>query len=258
MNTSDTSNSYACVLILPVFNEAVIIEQSLRVLLESAGVIFDTIPSWKIVVVDNGSSDDTLTVARGFAEDHPAITVLSCPRPGRGTAIKKAVETFRVASIYCYCDIDIPIDACDMARLMAPIQKGEADIVIPRRCGSRPAVRRILTALYRMLCAVLFHLSYHDVQAGVKAFSGRAATLMLETCREDGYFLDTEFVVMAQKKELIVREMSITWVERRYHIRKSKISPFRDSLIALMALMRIQQGGKAWRNTARNGGGYHV
>lgn len=258
MNTSDTSHPYACVLIMPVFNEAVIIEQSLRVLLESAGMIFENIPSWKIVVVDNGSNDDTLAVARGFAEDHNTVTVLSCPRPGRGTAIKKAVETFRAASIYCYCDIDIPIDACDLARLMGPIQKGGVDIVIPRRCGSRPAVRRILTTLYRILCGALFHLAYHDVQAGVKAFSNRAAVLMLETCREDGYFLDTEFVVMAQKKGLVVHETPIAWVERRYHIRKSKISPLRDSFIALKALMRIQQRGKAWRNTARDGGRHTV
>ncbi|MBI4253155.1 glycosyltransferase [Candidatus Uhrbacteria bacterium] len=239
MNQPGERYDYACVFVLPVFNEATIVEQSVTLLMEGACHSFGPEERWKIVVIDNGSTDDTLAIAHRFAQDHKTITVLSCPRPGRGNAIKKALSTFQSSQMYCYLDIDIPIDTHDIARVMAPIVEGRADMVIPRRCGSRPLVRRLLSLCYRALFFSFFHLPYGDVQAGVKVFSRRIASLILEACNEEGYFLDTECVVIARNRGYAIQEVPIAWIEKRYANRKSKISPIRDSVLALRALARI-------------------
>lgn len=227
-------------IILPVFNEATIIEKAVAFLKDDIEQIVHHGRPYKICIVDNGSTDGTGVRALACAEGDELICVRSCNRKGRGQAIRKILNEFPHASLYCYIDIDIPLDPRDIGHMIAILDRGEADIVLPRRTGPRPLVRRMLSTGYRGILSALFGVSCHDVQAGAKAFTQTGAHILRYAHdAEDGYFLDTEFIVRATLAGLRIREVPMHWIEQRYRERKSKISPIRDSFHALHALYRI-------------------
>lgn len=223
--------------ILPVLNESEVLEQSARALEQ---VLEKKLPStnrWTIVIVDNGSNDATAAIARKLERASKRISFLSIRTAGRGNALRMAVKNFD-AKIYMYSDIDLPFDLEEIDRLLMPIERSEADITIVKRIGVRPFFRRLFSFFFRAITFFLLKISVADPQAGAKVFSRKAAEF-LQQCKEDGYFLDTEFLAVAQKNRVRICEIPVVWIEQRYANRKSKVRPFVDSVSAFHALIRI-------------------
>lgn len=236
---SDESPEQDYVFILPVFNEAAIIAKALSFLVSLLDTNFPPPLYWGIVVVDNGSHDGTYEIAHRSALVDSRISVLECLSRGRGNAIKKAIDSHSTSRVFCYLDIDIPIEEKTLVSMIDMIERGAADIVIVRRLGTRPYVRALLSFCYRVITYSLYRQPYADPQAGVKAFTGRAALFLSTRCAEQGYFLDTEFIVGAQRSGFRISEISGQWIEQRFTDRVSKVRPIRDSVAAVRALLRI-------------------
>ncbi|OIP97550.1 hypothetical protein AUK40_02840 [Candidatus Wirthbacteria bacterium CG2_30_54_11] len=226
------------VFIIPVLNESSIIGRSLHILDSAIRQGKSKFGECTIVVADNGSSDDTgARVTAVMAELQTPVVYQHIPDRGRGIAIRLVLERVRARN-YCYLDADLPLELTALPGLLEPIQEGRADITVLSRRGQRPFFRRILTGLMKKINSTLLHLDFDDCQSGVKAFSSRAAELMKQ-CREPGYFLDTEFLSLAQSQNLRIHQEPTPWIERRYPERQSKVRPVKDSLQALSAQKRI-------------------
>ena len=106
-------------IVLPVFNEAHMLEQSVTKLHK---YLASNLPyKWRIVIADNG----TATIARWLAERHPEIRLLQLPEKGRGRALKQAWMSSR-ADILAYMDIDLSTNLDSFKLMIAPLITGDA------------------------------------------------------------------------------------------------------------------------------------
>lgn len=227
--------------IIPIFNEAQIIQESARLLVQFFSETEQSHASeWTIVIADNGSTDNAARFAEeleGMSNHSVRVVYYVLDERGRGNALRTIVSRYD-ADNYYYIDADIPLELADFSTLIAALETGNHDVIVGRRGGARPLLRKILTWALRFGITVLFDASFSDAQCGVKGFTNRAARIFV-TCRERGYFLDTEFLVGAAREQLRVGEIPIRWIDARYPNRKSKINSVRESWRAVCALVRI-------------------
>jgi glycosyltransferase involved in cell wall biosynthesis len=199
-------------LIIPALNE----EPSIaRVLAELPAGLY-----WRILVVDNGSTDRTAKLARAAG-----ATVLEEPRRGYGSACLRALETLDPRTeIVVFMDADasdVPAEAADLIR---PILENRADLVIgSRTLGSSEAGalaphqrfgNRLATALIRLL----YGHRYTDL-GPFRAI--RASSLRALQMRDRGYGWTIEMQIQALRQRLRVAEVPVSY---RRRIGRSKIS----------------------------------
>ncbi len=236
MDNTTEKSTIELLFIIPTLNEESIIESSLTDLYAAIHHYKD----WHILVVDNGSEDNTVALVKKFAELHHShrISVTSISKKGRGHALRHAITTFP-AQISLYIDADLPIHLDNLPTFLEPLQKNTADLVIGKRTGKRPLIRRLLTHAHMFMTKILLGFSYTDIQSGIKAWNAQMGQHITNSCIEGGYFLDTEMVAHAHVTNLRIFESPIDWIETRYPERKSKVRLGRDSIGALSALFRI-------------------
>lgn len=230
------------VFIIPVYNEAPIVEQSIRLLYTWLVSHWENrTKDWKIVLADNGSTDNTKEIVSKLkTEFGNRIDYFFVSVAGRGNTLRKTVEHY-AANIYFYTDVDVPVELEHIPAILEPVEREATDVVVGKRNGERPLLRRLLTWGLRQINFLLFNVSFSDVQCGAKAFNKKAAGTLICKCLENGYFLDSEFLILSRTSGLRVAEVPIQWIETRYSDRASKIRPLRDSFRAFRALWRIRQ-----------------
>lgn len=227
------------IFILPVLNEEAILAHTTDLLYAFLHAKWNKKNAhWKIVIVDNGSTDNTAQIAQQLRQRDPEhIDYLFTPVPGRGQALQKAVQAY-TANIYLYVDVDLPMQLTGIEAMLRPLEQHAADVVVGKRHGSRPLIRRVLTRFLYWCNIILFDLPVHDAQCGIKAFRSSAIPALL-ACQEQGYFLDTELLVRAASSGRVVQEINVEWIERRFQQRTSKVRLIRDSQRAVQALYRL-------------------
>ena len=225
--------------IVPVYNEAEVLEAAIRQLHQAlAGQLAGQ--DFKIIIAANGSTDDTNAIGRRLSQElGPGVEFCLCQSKGRGKALRETISKYR-ARHYLYIDVDLPCDLTDLPGVLAPLSQG-ADVVTSRRTGYRPALRRAMTWGLRHLNRLVFGVRISDSQCAIKALSPAAARVLLEDCQQNGWFLDTELVVLATCRGLKVSEVPIHWIERRFPERASKVRPWRDTVAAMTALRQIRR-----------------
>jgi len=227
-------------IIIPAYNEAAIIDRSVNLLANFLSTEEKNKNlNWKIVVADNGSNDNTKEKIEGLKQifDEKIIYFLVTQK-GRGHALKETIQNFPSKNYLCI-DADIPTEPFAINDLFHPLESNLADISVGFRVGKRPLIRRLLTFTLRAVNRLFLDLKIHDSQCGIKAFNTKGSKILVEKCFENGYFLDTEFLITARRFGLCVEEVKIPWIETRYIERKSKVNIFSDSKKALGALSRI-------------------
>ncbi len=119
-------------IVIPVYNERVALEASLRRL---HGFLTATFPfSWRIIIADNASSDGTLAIARRLSYELSGVEVLHLPAKGRGRALRAAWSASG-ARVVAYMDVDLSTDLAALLPLVAPLLSGHSDLAIGTRLG---------------------------------------------------------------------------------------------------------------------------
>jgi hypothetical protein len=132
----------------------------------------------------------------------------------------------------------LPLELDDIGRLLQKLDEG-ADLVVSRRQGHRPWKRRLMTWSLRQLNRLAFGLRVSDSQCSVKALSPAAVRVLVNDCKENGWYLDTELVVLAHRRGLHFAEVPIHWIEQRFDRRHSKVSMVSDTVRFMLALREI-------------------
>jgi rSAM/selenodomain-associated transferase 2/rSAM/selenodomain-associated transferase 1 len=204
------THSDKVVVIIPALNE----EQAIA-------HVLNAIPSWvsQVVVVDNGSTDRTAEVAASHG-----ATVVREPRRGYGTACLTGTAALDQVHTVVFIDGDFSDDSREMARLVSPIARNEADLVIgsrelgPRERGALSVQQRFGNALACSMIRMLFGVRYTDL-GPFRAI--RYAALARLGMTEGAYGWTVQMQVRAAHVGLRVTEVPVSY---RRRIGESKIS----------------------------------
>ncbi len=200
---------------IPVYNEEVRLAASLpklhRFLGEHCRYPFE------VVVADNASTDRTLEVARSFAATHQAVSVMHLEEKGRGRAVKHSWSVSR-ADILSYMDVDLATDLAAFPPLIEALLGGGHDIAVGSRrlkpsLTTRGLKREIISRCYMLLVKTLFQTKFSDAQCGFKAITRSAATALLPLVEDNGWFMDTEVLILAEKLGYRIFDLPVRWVD---------------------------------------------
>src|SRR5436305_441207 len=232
-------------IVVPVYNEEAGLERSVRRLHR---FLTDGFPfSWRIVVADNASTDATPVVAARLARELPGVSVLLLDRKGRGHALRAAWSASR-APVVCYMDVDLSTDLRALLPLVAPLVSGHSDVSIGTRLARGARVvrgpkRELISRSYNRLLHATLGARFSDAQCGFKAVRADAVGGLLGGVRDDGWFFDTELLVLAQRRGLRIHEVPVDWVDDP----DSRVDIMRTAVGDLRGVARLLVGGRLAR-----------
>ncbi|HEX4690180.1 MAG TPA: dolichyl-phosphate beta-glucosyltransferase [Solirubrobacteraceae bacterium] len=203
--------------------------------------------SWRIVIADNASADRTPAIAAELAGSLPRVEVLRLPEKGRGRALRAAWSASD-ATVLAYMDVDLSTDLRALLPLVAPLLSGHSDLAIGTRLApgarvTRGPKRELISRGYNRILHATLGARFSDAQCGFKA--GRADVLrrLLPRVRDDGWFFDTELLVLAQRSGLRIHEVPVDWIDDP----DSRVRLVRTACDDLRGVARLALGGQVWR-----------
>ena len=227
------------VLVIPTLNERGYIEEMLTGSIKLLDPLFK---NYLIVVVDASSTDGTDAIVRGIMKGHPQVRLLQRKRRGqRGADVMYGMSKYR-SRLYSYVDVDLAPSLHYLKKLLALHDEG-FDLVTGSRyldasVTNRPPLRRFVSKCYNSMINVVFGDEVKDHQIGFKLFDDVAFDLMRKECRERHWAWDPEAVLVAHYNHLRIKEVPISWTERR-NTRTSIRRLSKDILIFTPSLFRM-------------------
>ena len=228
-------------IVIPVLNEERALPGSVATLRE---FLRDAIPNqWRIVIADNGSDDSTPEVGRGLSEEHPDVAYLRLEQRGRGRALRRAWLESQ-ADLVSYMDVDLSTDLSAFPPLVQALEDGY-DLAIGSRLAKESTVRlrslkrEVISRSYNLLIKAMFFTGFSDAQCGFKAMTSAAARALLPHVQDQGWFFDTELLILAEKRGFRIRDIPVTWTDDP----DTRVKVVRTALDDLKGLLRLRFGG---------------
>jgi glycosyltransferase involved in cell wall biosynthesis len=229
--------------VMPAFNEAAMLESSVRDVttgLRARGEPFE------VIVVENGSTDGTLDVARRIVAANSAVRALHRPIADYGAALRAGLLEARgdvvVNFDVDYYDLAFLADAVTLVRA----DHGPAIVVASKRSAGasdeRPLLRRLVTRGFGTVLHLGFGLGVSDTH-GMKAMRRAAVEPLAAECRFGVDLFDTELILRAERAGLTVAELPAHVEERR----PARTSIWARVPRALWGLVRLRVAIKGWR-----------
>jgi dolichyl-phosphate beta-glucosyltransferase len=226
-------------IILPAYNESARIAATLDRILAHA-----TRRGWnvEVLVVNDGSTDDTAEIVRGYATRHPVLRLLENPgNRGKGFSVRNGMLHAK-GDILLFSDADLssPIEEAD--KLSAAMAEG-ADVAIGSRWVDRrlqirrqPLYRRLFGRIFNLALRMILGLQFKDTQCGFKAFTRRCAQTIFPLQKIERWGFDPELLYLAKKFGFTVREVPVAWSHRE----GTRIHPLRDGIRMFGELLRVR------------------
>jgi glycosyltransferase involved in cell wall biosynthesis len=226
-------------IIIPAYNESQRISASLDKI-----IAFMTEQHWlaEILVINDGSRDNTAEIVRQYAKTNPAVRLIENPgNRGKGYTVRNGMSQ-ATGDVMLFTDADLssPIEEC--RKLFAAIQAG-ADVAIGSRwlqaelqTERQPLHRQFFGRIFNFLLRVTLGLKYKDTQCGFKAFTRRAAQTLFARQRIERWGFDPEILYLALKYGFRVSEVPVAWA----HDDRSKINPVTDGMKMFFEMLRIR------------------
>jgi dolichyl-phosphate beta-glucosyltransferase len=224
----------AFTVILPCYNEAERLPGTLQALRAHLSADPGEV---EVLVVDDGSTDATVSVAEAVAAVDRRVRVLSY-RPNRGKGF--AVRTGMLAAqgdLVVFTDADGSYQPSDLDRIVAALD--QAPVAIGTRAGgaSGPIARRAASRVFNLAIRGALGLPFGDTQSGLKGFRRAAAQQIFRQARVDGFAFDVEALWLARQLSLEVTEVGVEAMERQ----GSKVQMVADALKMLGEVWTIRQ-----------------
>ena len=225
-------------LVIPAYNEGDRLASGLQRLMSQ-------VPreGTEIIVVNDGSSDDTAEIAKHQLASWPQASVLSLNQnSGKGAAVKAGVVKARGNSI-AFMDADMATDLNDLNALLGALE--HSHVAVGSRShnasevGHRGIHRTLMNRVFGMLVASMTHLPYTDTQCGFKAFDGPVAKLLFHGSSVDRFAFDVELMDLAERLGLRTAQVPVRWTD----MPGSHVRPIHDGLQMLgdVAKMRLSK-----------------
>ncbi len=201
---------------------------------------------WGIVVADNGSTDGTLAAADALATAFPRVRYIRLEQRGRGRALRRAWTESR-ADVVAYMDVDLSTDLVHLPPMASAIAGGSYHLAVGSRLlpnsqvVGRTMKREITSRGYSLLFRTMFFTSFRDAQCGFKAVSRRVADDLAPLVEDNGWFFDSELLILAQKCGYPILELPVHWTDDP----DSRVRIIRTAWEDLKGLLRLKFGGIA-------------
>ena len=231
--------------VIPAYNE----EKSLKagVLEEVDGYLKKVDYPWEVLIVDDGSVDETASLVEKFAAVHKGFRLLSEPHRGKGGTVIAGMLKAK-GDIVLFSDMDQATPITQLEKVLPKFDQGY-DVVIGSRSGRQgaPFIRKLMASGFSMLRLIVLRLPYKDTQCGFKAFSKHATQeifsrmkIFNESMRTRGASVtagfDLEILYLARKLRLKVAEVPVEW----HHKEGTKVNPLKDSWEGFRDLIKVR------------------
>lgn len=226
-------------IVIPAFNESARIPATLQSVVECVRA-----RAWnvEIIVVNDGSTDQTAEVVRGFQANAPEIRLLENPgNRGKGYSVRSGLLQAR-GQVVLFTDSDLSAPIEEAERLFAAIEAG-ADIAIGSRWLERgrqthrqPFYRQFFGRCFNTVTRGVMGLPFADTQCGFKAFTREAAQIVFKLQTIERWGFDPEILFIALKHKLTVVEVPVSWA----HDARSRVSYLKDGLKMLEEIAIIR------------------
>jgi glycosyltransferase involved in cell wall biosynthesis len=195
----------------------------------------------QLIVVDDGSTDETPAILERLAAEHANLVVLRQPNRGKGAALRAAIPRIE-GDIAVIQDADLEYDPADVPGLIAPIIQGVADVVYGSRLsGGRPQRAYLFwhmvgNRFLSLVAGLLYNTTLTDMETGYKAF--RADVLRGLLLRENGFGIEPEITGRICRERLRIYELPIAYYGRTYA--EGKKITWKDGFKAVWVLVRVR------------------
>src|SRR5829696_2924874 len=217
--------------IIPAYNEAARLGKTLRAVVD---YLRQSAPDAEVIVVDDGSSDETAPLARQvFNESRDLRTAVLSYKSnlGKGRAVRLGLLAAR-GDVALFSDADLSTPISEAPKLIEPILRGQCDVAFGSRALDRgligvhqPWRREQGGRVFNLVVRLATGLPFWDTQCGFKAFRMTVCRPLIEAATVDRFGFDVELIFLAYLAELSLREIPVRWD----HNEGSKVSVLRDS-----------------------------
>ena len=198
--------------------------------------------SAEVIVVNDGSTDETASLVKNFALTASEVRLMENPgNRGKGYSVRSGL-LHALGEIVMFTDADLSAPIDEAQRLFDAIAAG-ADIAIgsrwlatSRQTHRQPLYRQLFGRCFNMLTRAVMGLPYADTQCGFKAFTRQAAQTVFQLQTIERWGFDPEILFIARKRGFRVQEVPVSWA----HDARSRISYLRDGLQMLKELAIVR------------------
>jgi dolichyl-phosphate beta-glucosyltransferase len=240
-------------IVIPAYNEG----KRLRPTLETV-LAYVRQQGWdaEVIVVNDGSRDNTAEIARGFAEKDSWVRLVENPgNRGKGYSVRHGMLAAR-GEVIVFSDADLSSPVEEMPKLLEALAAG-ADIAIGSRwlraelqTQRQSLHRQLFGRIFNALNRIILGLRFKDTQCGFKAFTRRAAQTILPLQHIERWGFDPEVLFLARKFGFRVQEVPVRWG----HSGGTRIHPLMDGARMFQEMLRIR-----WYDlTGKYDGGFPV
>lgn len=232
-------SSHCLSVIVPAYNEQKRIIHTLpKLLREVERRFFD----FEIIVVDDGSNDDTAKIVKNFTAINKKVRLISYRHNmGKGHAVRTGVLAAKKDYVL-YCDADLSTPFREVRKLLKAIDDG-CDIAIGSRARKdtrilkrQPIYRVLMGKTFNKIVKLFAFSGINDTQCGFKCFKAPIAIDIFRDCYIDGFSFDVEMLYIAKKRGFSVKEIGVLWTNDT----QSKVHPIYHSLQMFKDLIIIR------------------
>jgi glycosyltransferase involved in cell wall biosynthesis len=226
-------------IVIPAYNEGARIEDALQ---RVTSCIAEQGWDAEVLVVDDGSKDNTAAIVQRWMLDHPRLHLIQNPgNRGKGYSVRNCLLQ-AAGDIVMFTDADLSAPMEEAERLFAALADG-ADVAIGSRWLDRgrqtihqPLYRQFFGRCFNWITRTVMGLPFKDTQCGFKAFKRSAAQVIFRLQTIERWGFDPEILFIARKLKYVIREVPVTWG----HDERSRISYLKDGMKMLeeMAMIR--------------------
>ncbi len=233
-------------IVVPAYNESARIEATLERVM---GCVLDREWDAEVLVVDDGSSDETAEIVERWAERYPRLHLVQNPgNRGKGYSVRNGLLQ-AAGEIVMFTDADLSAPMEEAERLIAAIADG-ADVAIGSRWMDRtrqtihqPLYRQFFGRCFNWITRTVMGLPFKDTQCGFKAFKREAAQVIFRLQTIERWGFDPEILFIARKLKYVIREVPVTWG----HDERSRMSYLKDGMKMLEEMAVIRGNSMAGR-----------
>jgi dolichyl-phosphate beta-glucosyltransferase len=224
-------------IILPAYNEQIRLPDSIA---KIHSFIQSVNYSTEVIIVDNGSTDNTFNMAKDFAINYPNFHVIEEKNKGKGNAVKTGMLNAK-GQYRIFSDVDLSVPITEIVNFLPPMNYSPISIASREASGAirynEPWNRHIMGRVFNLLVSKLLIPELKDTQCGFKCFRADAADAVFHNLTSGGWAFDIEILYVARLLNFQICEIPVSW----YYHENSKISPVRDSIAMFKEVFNIKQ-----------------
>ena len=226
-------------IVIPAYNESARIVASLDHI-----IAFADQRQWplEIIVINDGSRDNTADVVRNYSRKNPCVRLMENPgNRGKGYTVRSGILNAE-GDVILFTDADLSSPIEEAPKLFEAIRQG-ADLAIGSRWlqvelqhKRQPLYRQVFGRIFNLLLRLTLGLPYKDTQCGFKAFPRTVGEAIFSRQMIDRWGFDPEILFLARKMGYKITEVPVEWA----HDNRSKINPVTDGFRMFLEMLWIR------------------